>query len=160
MHFEEEYASQVMNVIPLGYIDKTICGCGITSVALENQENYLILVPSFKLGTNKSAQYPNERSNFKVLNINGTSNKNKIEKYINSNKVLKVISTYDSTKKLVNYLHLFDKIIMDESDMLLSVMNQESRRKNIMDMLSILEKNTDKLSIVSATPIPLKYMPD
>ena len=40
-YYEAEYASDVMSTIPHGYIDKTICGCGLTTIALENDENVL-----------------------------------------------------------------------------------------------------------------------
>ncbi len=38
--YKAEYANEVMETIPHGYIDKTICGCGLTTVALENNMKY------------------------------------------------------------------------------------------------------------------------
>lgn len=38
MNFTAEYASQTtLTRIPYGWIDKTICGCGLTTVAIENE---------------------------------------------------------------------------------------------------------------------------
>ncbi len=47
--YEAEYASEVLSSIPTGYIDKTVCGCGLTTVALENAESVIIAVPSIEL---------------------------------------------------------------------------------------------------------------
>lgn len=69
LKFEAEFASQVLQTIPDGYIDKTICGCGLTTVALENNVNTVIAVPTIYLAINKSEQYPNERYKGNVLAV-------------------------------------------------------------------------------------------
>lgn len=48
-------------VIPAGYINKTICGCGLTSVAIESAENCVIAVPNVALVENKVRQYYNRQ---------------------------------------------------------------------------------------------------
>src|SRR5690606_19495910 len=69
--YDAEYASQVMDKIPLGYINKSICGCGLTTVAIENSVPTIIAVPTINLVLNKVSQYPNERSDIKVLGVYG-----------------------------------------------------------------------------------------
>lgn len=67
--YDAEYASEVMDSIPIGYVDKTICGCGLTTVALENPENIIIAVPTIGLMQNKIEQYPNKRCDYNVLGV-------------------------------------------------------------------------------------------
>lgn len=69
LKFDAEYASQVLNSVPKGYVDKTICGCGLTTVALENYENIIIAVPTIYLAVNKTIQYPNKRFSGKILAV-------------------------------------------------------------------------------------------
>ena len=45
--------------VPAGYINKTVCGCGITSVAIEGDEDCVIAVPNVSLVINKISQYYN-----------------------------------------------------------------------------------------------------
>lgn len=39
-----EFASETeMTCIPAGYINKTVCGCGLTSLAIEKEANNVII---------------------------------------------------------------------------------------------------------------------
>jgi hypothetical protein len=73
LNYDKEYATQAMSDIPAGYIDKSICACGMTSVALENNKNVVMAVPTIFLSMNKADQYPNSRSNNTVLPVWGDS---------------------------------------------------------------------------------------
>ena len=71
--------------------------------------------------------------------------------------------TYDSLYKLES---LFDtcKLVIDESDQLLKATKLKITTKNkdidvITYLFNICEKYKDKVSFISATPIPLNYMP-
>lgn len=92
MTFDAEYASEVMDEIPAGYINKTICGCGLTTVALENNVDTVIAVPTIYLAQNKASQYPNERYPGKVLAVTGETTPSDIEWYRWNNRTLKIIS--------------------------------------------------------------------
>lgn len=67
--FDARYASEVedLDSIPAGYINKTVCGCGLTSLAIEKEKgNTIIAVPSVDLVNNKVSQYPNSRFSDKL----------------------------------------------------------------------------------------------
>lgn len=159
--YDAEYASEVMDSIPIGYVDKTICGCGLTTVALENPENIIIAVPTIGLMQNKIEQYPNKRCDYNVLGVWGETDVgtsgNEIINYINNNKVWKIIVVYNSLKK-VEFLLNSCRLIIDESNELLS--KTKSFPQEIEYLFSVCHKFKDTVSFISATPTPLKYLPD
>ena len=97
--YNAEYASDVMSSIPIGYIDKTICGCGITTVALESDEDCIIAAPSIELIKNKVAQYTNERCSYKVFGVYGSISREDIDYYLSACSRAKIMVTYDSLWK-------------------------------------------------------------
>ena len=169
IYFNTEYVNQKKDFkeIPNGYIDKTICGCGLTSIALENNLDTIIAVPTIALVDNKINQYPNERYKGSIFGVKGGISDKDIEKYVYQQRVLKmpikIMVTYDSLYKLES---LFDtcKLVIDESDQLLKATKLKITTKNkdidvITYLFNICEKYKDKVSFISATPIPLNYMP-
>jgi len=157
LNFETEYASQSMTDIPPGNIDKTICACGMTSVALENDKNVILAVPTIYLTINKAEQYPNERSSYSVLPVWGETSDTEIDYYVSQSPVRKIICTYDSLPK-VKHLLPECHLIVDESNMLLPATKQ--RPEAIEELLSITYTYKDTVSFISATPTPLEYMPE
>jgi hypothetical protein len=155
-NYDTEYASESMSVIPSGYIDKSICACGMTTVALESDKNVVFAVPTIYLAINKADQYPNARSNNTVLPVWGDTSTSEIDDYVNSSPVTKIICTYDSLRK-VRHLLPYCHLIIDESNMLLSATNQ--RPEAIATLFEIANEYKDTVSFISATPIPLQYMP-
>ena len=155
-NYDTEYASESMSIIPSGYIDKSICACGMTTVALENDKNVVLAVPTIYLATNKADQYPNVRSNNTVLPVWGDTSLTEIEEYVNSAPVTKIICTYDSLPK-VKHLLPDCHLIIDESNMLLPVTKQ---RPAVVDqLLDIASMYKETVSFVSATPLPVEYLP-
>lgn len=73
IYFNTEYVNQKKDFkeIPNGYIDKTICGCGLTSIALENNLDTIIAVPTIALVDNKINQYLNERYKGCIFGVKG-----------------------------------------------------------------------------------------
>lgn len=163
LKYSAEFASQVMSKVPSGYIDKTICGCGLTTVALENPNDTIIAVPTIFLATNKSEQYPNGRVNYRVLAVYGDTTREEINDYVfqcsRESLPLKFIVVYDSLYKVRHLLDMCDFII-DESNEILKVTKQAQRSQAVYDMLSLAEEYKDRVSFISATPIPLKYLPE
>lgn len=163
LNYDAEYASEVMDTIPAGYIDKTVCGCGLTTVAIENDEDTIILAPSRGLVSNKEAQYPNERCSFKVLGVDGNTRVSEINNYVDecmlTNQPIKIMVTYDSLRKVE---HLLDvcRMIIDESDQILSLTKNSSRRESIFHMLDVAKSLKTSVTMLSATPTDLKYMPE
>lgn len=166
LKYDAEYASEVMTNIPAGYIDKTVCGVGFSSVALENDVDTILAVPSVELIRNKVVQYPNERSANKILGVYGGVTIAEIEDYVRSNKVLKIMVTYDSlwkVEKLLDRCHL----IIDESNKLLGSSALKSKSKTNVKatdittkVFDVAKKYKDTVTFISATPIPLEYMPE
>jgi hypothetical protein len=170
---EVEYASEEGGIKELptrAYIDKTICGCGFTTVALENELPTIIAVPSVGLIINKETQYPNERCNYKLFGVYGGITKSNIEEYINGhprNVPMKIMITYDSLHKIEEFIQPYGfRLVIDESNKLLSTSSLKSANKTaaeakdiISKVLEISCKHKDVVSFISATPTPLKYMP-
>jgi len=101
--YDTEYASESMTEIPAGYIDKSICACGMTSVALENNKNVVLAVPTIYLAVNKADQYPNERCSHTVLPVWGDTSTTDIENYLEINPIAKIMCTYDSLHKVKHF---------------------------------------------------------
>lgn len=161
MNFEAEYASQVIESIPVGYVDKTATGIGLTTLALENDEDTIILVPNIALAHNKATQYPNGRVDYKVLDVWGDTTKEDVEAYEREclmNQPIKIISTYDSLYK-IEHLVSHCKIIIDESQKILDL-TKGVRRDAVLKMLEVARDNQDRVSFISATPLSLEYLPD
>lgn len=170
--YDAEYANEVMKEIPLGYINKSICGCGLTTVALENAVDTIIAVPTINLVVNKVAQYPNERSTRELLAVYGETPYEEIvayvQKQITLNNPVKIMVTYDSLSKVKFVL---DKIptsilVIDESNRLLTTTELKTNSKEsskstdaISRLMTIAEEYKERVSFISATPIPLDYMP-
>lgn len=166
LQFTKEYASEEIKTIPSGYIDKTICGCGLTTVALENNVNTIIAVPSVELIRNKVAQYPNERTNNSILGVYGGIDSTDIEGYLNSTEVIKIMVTYDSLWK-VEFLLDSCHLVIDESNKLLASSKLKSSSKKDSKQVDVVTKvfdlaytHRDTVSFISATPTPLEYMPE
>ena len=169
IHFDVEYVGQdpSFKEIPIGYINKTVCGCGLTSVALENGEDAIIAVPYISLLMNKVSQYPNSRFAGEILGVYGETAKEDIDEYVavcRAKKMpVKVVVCYDSLHKVEHLLNDC-KLIIDESDQILkNIKLKAETTERDMDAYSYLlmkaEEYKDKVSFISATPVPVEYLP-
>lgn len=171
--YDVEFASQAMTEIPLGYIDKTIPGCGLTTVALENHLDTVIAVPNVELIENKISQYPNGRCKYTILGVKSGISGEGIDKYVDTVKSqgypLKIMVTFDSLPKVKRHLRKYEtcRLIIDESQELLRYSKLKAQGKRDaygFDVISYVFNTAhsfeDRVSFVSATPIKLKYMPD
>ena len=162
-YFETEFVGQdeTFKEIPNGYIDKTVCGCGLTSVALENDINTIIAVPNVALVENKVSQYPNIRYSGEIFGVYGGVNEKDITAYLKRTKIIKIMVTYDSLYK-VDFLLDRCRLIIDESDQLLKHIKMKVNKMNQNVYNYLLDKAyhyKDTVSFISATPTPLNYMP-
>lgn len=160
LHFDVEYASEKLTEIPLGYVNKTVCGVGMTCVALENKIPTIIVVPTIYLIVNKTEQYKNKkcpRCDHEVFGLWGDVSDKKLYKYLAETKLIKIMCTYDSLPRVA---HLLDqcRLVIDESNELLS--KTKLKGNVIYTVFEIAEKHKDRVSFVSATPTPIKYMPE
>lgn len=163
-YFDVEFALQADELggkIPSGYVDKTVCGCGLTTVGLEGKGNTVIAVPTTDLVNNKVSQYPNERCSYRLLGVTGETDDSVILDYVTKSNPFKIIVTYDSINKVLPYLdeaHL----VVDESNMLLSYASMKAYSKKgdvdvINNLLNVAEQYKDTVSFISATPLPKHY---
>jgi hypothetical protein len=153
------FYSDCFNSIPEGIVNKKVCGCGITSYALENASPIILCVPTVEIIRNKLSQYPNERRKEEILGIYEGKNKHsyQIESYLDKVDVPKILVTYDSLHYLTPYLNMFHLVIDEFSELL----DCYSFRSNAINSLVeiIKAKRYQKLSLVSATPISSEYLP-
>lgn len=177
-----EFASQALTEIPTGYIDKTVCGCGFTTIAIENpMQHTIIAVPSKGLIVNKVSQYNTKYDGrvpvtFELLGVDGDVKVEDVDQYFERCKLrgqaLKIMVTYDSLWK-VEHLLFTDKVtvpfhlVIDESNKLLTSASMKSDSKKnalstdvITKVFEIAEKVKERVSFISATPIPISYMPN
>ena len=167
--FDCPHAGQDPNFrnVPAGYINKTVCGCGITSVAIEGDEDCVIAVPNVSLVINKISQYyntqletqgdPNSgaRSRFggEIFGVYGDIEESDIYKYVQrvreAKTPIKIMVTYDSLSKCFNYLKTDwciengkDEgkchLIIDESDKLISYMSMKVSSKKPNQVMDIV----------------------
>lgn len=95
-----KYLSEYMQDLPHNVIfDKGIVGCGGTTIAIKNSENYVIAVPYVSLVENKIKQNPD------VLGVYSKTKDKDIVDYLNDNsKVHKIMTTYDSLCRVVDLI--------------------------------------------------------
>lgn len=162
--FNAEFASQTdLEKLPNGYIDKTVTGCGLTSLAIEKEPNSTIIaVPSKHLVFNKVQQYPNKRFKHQLLGVTGETTNEDIDNFLMKNpNFYKIIVTYDSLPRLTHLLSSAH-LVIDECDKLFtwSQMKCDSKRfgsKDVMtQVLDICEQYKDSVSFISATPVPVE----
>lgn len=126
-----KYLGEVITCLPENCIfDKSVTGCGGTTVALSCPSNYVICVPFVSLIQNKLAQHDN------VLGIyKGTKIKD-IKSYVSNNdiKYKKIMVTYDSLYKLEKFINPKDyKLLIDEYHLLFNCYS--FRNKAVKDVL-------------------------
>jgi len=151
------YYADYYDKIPFGIVNKQICGCGASSFALENQDKVILIVPNVSMINNKLFQYPNARRYEKIIGIyNNVDVNSVIPQYLESTEIPKIMVTYDSFFKLVEFIDDSFHIIVDEFQCLLDDYNYRS--KAINKLLDLVFKYP-KLSFISATPTEKKYLP-
>lgn len=137
-------------------INKSVCGCGLTTYALTNEENWIVLVPTKALILNKKAQIKG------IFSVDGDTEKEEIDAYVWHRKKIKIICTYDSFYK-VEFLIGRCRVMVDEVQMFFknyaNKTDLEKNRNLYRTTLAICEKHKDLVSFVTATPIPIEYFP-
>lgn len=164
---EANFMSEFMSILPYGVLDKQITGCGGTTIALKNNEDYILSVPNVEMITNK-CYYINKDSELIFGVQSDTISKQNLESYINNCKKLKlpikIMVTYDSTPKLIKILSELKlspyqdfKLLVDEYQEFLTAY---SYRSEAIDKLILECKRFNYITYLSATPIPFEYEPE
>lgn len=164
--FNANYAGEVMDSLPdHAYIDKTTCGVGMTSVAIEESCNTLLLVPTKLLVENKAHQYPSSRCGYHVQGVTGDVDDYTIHYYYSQcqgKQPAKYICTYDSFAKMLPFAQRDDvRIVVDESDKVFAQSHLKSDSTMDIDVLNYLLKELeplqDRVTMISSTPVPVEY---
>lgn len=141
--------------------NKVVTGCGGTTVALTNEENYIIVVPTKELVVNKLGSIIAGRS--KIRNLFGlfgkfdNSLKSKFKKYLKEDGIKKIICTYDKLPFLDKYLNPQDfRLLVDEYHCLLKAY---SYRDNAINGVLNNFKKYKSFCFMSATPINATFNP-
>ena len=141
--------------------NKVITGCGATTIAITNAEDYVIAVPTKELIVNKIGKSESGESDTKNLfglfgNLDN-SLKSKLKKYLKKDGVKKIICTYDKLPKLAEYLNPADfRLLVDEYHCLLKAY---SYRDTAIDEVLDSFKHYKSFCFMSATPIQAEFNP-
>lgn len=157
-YYDAKYASDVMNEIPMGYwIDKTVAGCGLTTLALNDAHNAIILVPRVSLVENKVLQHKD------ILGVVSGVSKTDVDNYITdmaaADKPAKIMCTYNSFAlgKLDRLIDGGFRIYVDESQFLLEFAQEHPEL--LPEFHNRLSTRVEMVSFFSARPPKVEYMP-
>ena len=146
------YLSEFITDLPHNCLfSKGKVGAGGTSVALTNNEHYIIAVPYIALIESKINQHEN------ILGIYGKTKNEDIKKYLLNTKILykKIMVTFDSLPKLLEYIDPKDyRLLIDEYHLLFTAYSY--RRDACLSVLS----NYDKFKsycFMTATPLEPEF---
>ena len=150
------YLNQFLTELPKGIFNKKTTGCGLSHLAITCDQPYIIAVPSQRLIENKVAQHTDlfgvmqgvKEKDFKAFIVKGGN---------------KIIVTYDSLKKVVEWLSKLKinaysefRLLVDEYQKFLEAYSYRSDA-----IRSCLTHSTrfDYVTYGSATPIPAGLIP-
>lgn len=148
--------------------NKVITGCGGTTIALFNNENYVVAVPTTELITNKTALLEGglttiispdgkEQEVFGLFGAFSYALKKELKEYLASSGIKKIMCTYDKVEALTKMLNPADyKLLVDEYHVLLKAYSYRSRAIN--GVLSNF-RSYKSYCFLSATPIDADFKP-
>lgn len=110
-----KYLSDVISSLPKNCLfDKGKVGCGGTTIALRDNNKYVVAVPFRTLIYNKVAQYKGS-----VFGVDGNTSKKDLMNYLSSTKVPKIMVTFDSVGKLCGWINPKEyNLLIDEFHLL------------------------------------------
>ena len=148
--------------------NKVVTGCGGTTIALFNDENYVIAVPTTELITNKTGLVEGgaaiivspDGKEQKVFGLFGSFSyalKKELKEYLATSGIKKIMCTYDKVDALTKLLTPADyRLLVDEYHVLLKAYSY--RQKAINGVLSNF-RNYKSHCFLSATPIEADFKP-
>lgn len=146
-----KWLNQVMTTLPHNsLLSKNHTGCGGTTIALTNNEDYIVCCPFISMIENKIAQsktsslYP-----YGILEVTGKTTSKEISDYMDNHPVKKVMVTYNSLHKLVSYSDSFS-LLIDEYHLLFT--NYIFRNEAVSDVLRLYRK-FKSFCFMTATPL-------
>lgn len=148
--------------------NKGITGCGGTTIALFNDEPYIVAVPTTELIINKTgldcagaatiiSPDGKEQTVFGLFGIFSYQVKKQLKEYLSGSGVKKILCTYDKVAKLSEYLQPSDyRLLVDEYHILLKAYSY--RRTAINGVLDSF-RDYKSYCFMSATPITPEFKP-
>ncbi len=149
------YVSEFMTDFPDGILNKKETGVGNTHLAIINEENYIIAVPTIELILNKCHQHPD------LIGIYGDIKQKQFLSMLGTKKnPIKIMVTYNSLPKLVTWLgnDVYEdyKLMIDEYH---TMLQDYSFKDACIDKLIEVSLRFKHKTFVSATPIATTYVP-
>jgi hypothetical protein len=147
---EINYLGEFITDLPKNCIfDKGKVGCGGTTVAINNPENYIICVPFVSLIKNKLAQHNNLFGFYEKVSIK------ELKAFI-KNGGNKIMVTYDSLEKLISYINPLEyNLLIDELHILFL---QYSFRRNAVQKVLPNYTKFKSFCFMTATPVENDFM--
>ena len=148
--------------------NKVITGCGGTTVALSNNECYIIAVPTQELIKNKikrddagvgtyTLQNGETREIFGLFGYSSYMMKKDLRDYIESHEIKKIMCTYDKMEMLLHFIDPKDyRLLVDEYHTLLKAY---SFREKAINRVFSTYKMYKSFCFMSATPIMPDFKP-
>lgn len=157
------YVSQIPKFktgLPHGILAKKSTDVGGSYAAVNCATDYIIVCPYNELLISLN----NDKNNsYETFIINGNSKVSDFKKYISRNSIYKILTTYDSLEKVINWietktikqLYMF-KVLVDEFHLVIQEMGyRESAINSLMNSLGKIGHYT----FMSATPIRESFLP-
>ena len=141
---------------PNAVIDKQVTGCGGTTLALTNEQPYIIAVHLIRMIENKAQQFGKT-----VLSVTGSTKEDEILEYVKNTKVPKILCTYDSIPKLVSMLGVKAKtfrLLVDEIHCLIGYMDR-FKPSVAVKLIDGMGDTFKSVSYLTATPTNYNYLP-
>lgn len=148
--------------------NKVITGCGGTTVALSNNECYIIAVPTQELIKNKikrddagvgtyTLQNGETREIFGLFGYSSYMMKKDLRDYIESHEIKKIMCTYDKMEMLLHFIDPKDyRLLVDEYHTLLKAY---SFREKAINRVFSTYRMYKSFCFMSATPIMPDFKP-
>ena len=148
-----KYLSEFIENLPSKcIINKSVTGCGGTTVELLSKRNSIILCPTKNLVESKSGK--------DILSITGDTSNLEIERYIRSKiKYKKIVVTYDALKRIINVIPNFSEyfLLIDEYHLLFN--DYSFRSDPILFILHNFKRFTN-WAFMTATPLNDEFILD
>lgn len=143
-----------LNDLPHNCIfNKVVTGCGGTTVALQNEENYVIAVPTTELIVNKIGGVGDRNGVFGLYGEFSYCLKKQLKEFSGN----KIMCTYDKVRQLDKYINLSEwRLLVDEYHNLLKA--YAYRQKAVDGALNNFRK-FKSFCFMSATPISPEFTP-
>lgn len=124
--------------LPIGYVNKDVCGCGATSIVLRNSINAIIAVPTIALIENKVQQQTIDQPY--IIGVTGATSDSDIEAKVfdqlAKDRPIKIMVTFDSLHRVEKYISFKTpnrdeptQLVIDEADQLLSIIELKAKAK-------------------------------